>query len=179
MIYLRQTGSALVNQEVFELPGTRHEFRVIRLWEVPYQPLLDSPGLFPFAVLSQESNREMVLGEVARRIETIGDHTNKNNIAASTAILAGLVLNKNTVSKLLREDIMKEPVVYQDILSKGEQKQAIKLILPQLNRRFRELAPNIISQVRGLSVEQLEELGEALLDFQTEKDLEKWLNESV
>nr|WP_231599563.1 DUF4351 domain-containing protein [Crocosphaera watsonii] len=36
-----------------------------------------------------------------------------------------------------------------------------------------------MSQVRGLSVEQLEELGEALLDFQTEKDLEKWLKESV
>ena len=179
VIYLRQTGSALVNQEVFELPGTRHEFRVIRLWEVPYQPLLDSPGLFPFAVLSIETNREMVLGEVARRIEEIGDRTNKNNIAASTAILAGLVLNKNTVSKLLREDIMKESVVYQDILSKGEQKEAIKLILRLLNRRLGELAPNIISQVRGLSVEQLEELGEALLDFQTEKDLEKWLKESV
>ncbi|WP_048753821.1 DUF4351 domain-containing protein, partial [Crocosphaera watsonii] len=135
--------------------------------------------LFPFAVLSIETNREMVLGEVARRIEEIGDRTNKNNIAASTAILAGLVLNKNTVSKLLREDIMKESVVYQDILSKGEQKEAIKLILRLLNRRLGELAPNIISQVRGLSVEQLEELGEALLDFQTEKDLEKWLKESV
>ena len=79
-------GKALVYQERFELPGTRHEFRVIRLWEVPYQPLLESPGLFPFAVLSQETNREMVLGEVAKRIEAIGDRTNKNNIAASTAI---------------------------------------------------------------------------------------------
>ncbi len=179
VIYLRRSGKTLVYKERFELPGTRHEFRVIRLWEVPYQPLLDSPGLFPFAVLSQETNREMVLGEVAKRIEAIGDRTNKNNIAASTAILAGLVLNKDTVSKLLREDIMKESVVYQDILSKGEQKEAIKLILRQLGRRFGELAPNLVSQVRGLSVEQLEELGEALLDFQTEEDLKTWLNESV
>ena len=74
---------------------------------------------------------------------------------------------------------MEESVIYQDIISKGRQKEAIKLILLLLNRRLGELAPNIISQVRGLSVEQLEELGEALLDFQTEKDLEKWLKESV
>lgn len=97
VIYLRQSGSALVYQEMFSLPGTRHEFRVIRLWEVPYQPLLESPGLLPFAVLSIETNREMVLGEVVRRIEEIGDRTNKNNIAASTAILAGLVLNKGAI----------------------------------------------------------------------------------
>ncbi len=71
---------------------------------------------------------------------------------------------------------MEESVIYQDIISKGRQKEAIKLILLLLNRRLGELAPNIISQVRGLSVEQLEELGEALLDFQSEEDLRKWLD---
>ena len=71
---------------------------------------------------------------------------------------------------------MKESVIYQDIISKGEQKEARKLILRQLSRCCGELALNIISQVHGLSVEQLEELGEALLDFQTEEDLRKWLD---
>lgn len=71
---------------------------------------------------------------------------------------------------------MKESVIYQDIISKGEQQEAIKLILRLLNRRFGELAPDTISQVRGLPVEQLEELGEALLDFQSEEDLKQWLD---
>jgi hypothetical protein len=71
---------------------------------------------------------------------------------------------------------MKESVIYQDIIAKGEQQGAIKLILRQVSLICRELAPNVISKVRGLPLEQLEELGEALLDFQTEEDLRKWLD---
>ena len=70
---------------------------------------------------------------------------------------------------------MEESVIYQDIISKGRQKEAIKLILLLLNRRLGELVPSVISKVCGLPLEQLEELGEALLDFQSEDDLRKWL----
>ena len=53
VIYLRQTSSPLVYQEVFELSRTRHEFKVVRLWEVDAEELLQAPGLWPFAVLGQ------------------------------------------------------------------------------------------------------------------------------
>ncbi len=59
----------------------------------------------------------------------------------------------------------------------GRQKEGVSLILRQLNRRVGQLSPNFISQVRGLSVIQLEDLGEALLDFTTEEDLQQWLND--
>ncbi len=183
VIYLRKSGSSSVYQNVFELPGTRHEFRVIRLWEVPYEPLLEAPGLLPFAVLSQEANREMVLEKVARQIEEIGDRTTKSNIAASTAILAGLLLKRDTINRLLREDIMKESVIYQDIKSQGiaegkaegRQEEAVNLIMLLLNSRFGQISSDLSEKISQLSVEQLESLGASLLSFQTESDLRDWL----
>ncbi len=60
--------------------------------------------------------------KVAKQIETISDETEKVNISATTAILAGLVLDKMIIRKLLREEIMKESVIYQEIqsISKAE-----------------------------------------------------------
>jgi Domain of unknown function (DUF4351) len=50
------------------------------------------------------------------------------------------------------------------------------LILRQLTRRIGPLAPDQQTQIRNLSLLQLEELGEALLDFSQASDLEAWLN---
>ncbi len=47
-----------------------------------------------------------------------------------------------------------------------------------LNRRFGQINADLLTQIRGLSVEQLEDLGEALLDFQTEEDLKQWLGDN-
>ena len=51
-----------------------------------------------------------------------------------------------------------------------------KVVLRQLKRRFGELPPNITETIQKLTVEQLEDLGEALLDFETQADLTNWLN---
>ncbi|MDJ0662325.1 MAG: DUF4351 domain-containing protein, partial [Crocosphaera sp.] len=41
--------------------------------------------------------------------------------------------------------------------------------------RFGQLSEDYLTQIRGLSVEQLETLGDALLDFESEEDLQQWL----
>ncbi|GEA28614.1 hypothetical protein MiAbW_03190 [Microcystis aeruginosa NIES-4325] len=41
---------------------------------------------------------------------------------AIEGILAGLVLNRETIKKIPRSDIMRESVIYQDILEEGEEK---------------------------------------------------------
>ncbi|MEA5536852.1 DUF4351 domain-containing protein, partial [Crocosphaera sp. XPORK-15E] len=127
-----------------------------------------------FAVLGQGGDREAVLRDVANRIEQISDKTDQSNLAASTAILAGLRLNKQLIQRILREDIMKESVIYQDIRASGKQEEAAKLVLRQLNRRLGQLSPTIEAQIRLLPVEQIEDLGEALLDFESEADLLNW-----
>ncbi|MBN3883014.1 MAG: DUF4351 domain-containing protein [Nostoc sp.] len=68
---------------------------------------------------------------------------------------------------------MKESVIYQDIV----QKKAFKLISRQLKRRFGDLDGSLVEQVRNLSAEQLENLGEELLDFSEIADLVVWLEQ--
>lgn len=183
VIYLKKSQSSLVRQNQFTTNQTQHLFRVIRLGEIPSDTFLNTPGLLPFAVLSQTDNPEKTLLQVAQSIETITDKNQKSNLAASSSILAGLLLEKETIKKILKEEIMKESVIYQDILAKGLQQgrqeglqQEINLILRQLQRRIGEIAPELITQINNLSLNQLENLGEALLDFQTSNDLIQWLN---
>ena len=78
---------------------------------------------------------------------------------------------------------MQESVIYQDIKEQGikqglqqglQQGQAI-LVLRQLKRRLGEVETEDETRITGLSVEQLEALGEALLDFSNRDDLQEWL----
>ncbi|WP_287724496.1 DUF4351 domain-containing protein, partial [Microcystis sp. M018S1] len=52
------------------------------------------------------------------------------------------------------------------------------LVLRLLNRRLGQVTTSVEKQVRQLSVEQLEDLGEALLDFENEADLLHWLSQN-
>ena len=187
VIYLRHSSSSLARVTTFNLPQLRHEFNILRLWEIPTDQLLQSSGLLPFAVLSQTQNPVQVLEQVARRIEAIDNPKEQSDLSATTAILAGLVLDKMIIRQLLREDIMKESVIYQDIqetseakgfqtgIQTGIQQGEANLVLRLLHRRIGDIPQYISDKIRGLSVEQLENLGEALLDFNTESDLSLWL----
>lgn len=59
----------------------------------------------------------------------------------------------------------------------GRQEGKEDLILRLLNRRIGEIDASLIGQIKGLSIEQLDNLGEALLDFSSVADLETWLNQ--
>ncbi|MBD2181257.1 DUF4351 domain-containing protein [Planktothrix sp. FACHB-1355] len=60
---------------------------------------------------------------------------------------------------------MYESVIYQDILEKGRRRGAISMVLRLLHRRIGALTPELQARIQTLSIAQLEELGEALLDF--------------
>ena len=60
-------------------------------------------------------------------------------------------------------------------MERGELKGEQQLILRLLNRRFGEIESSFIDTIRTLTIDQLELLGEALLDFSTVTDLEQWL----
>ena len=74
---------------------------------------------------------------------------------------------------------MRESVIYQEIKAEGReegrQEEGATLVLRLLNRRLGEIPPSLQMQIRALPIEQLEELGEALLDFESEADLVHWL----
>jgi predicted transposase YdaD len=62
---------------------------------------------------------------------------------------------------------------------KGRQEGQIDLALRQIVRRCGELAIEQVTQIRSLPIVQLENLGEALLDFTGMADLELWLKAHV
>ena len=82
---------------------------------------------------------------------------------------------------------MRESTMYQSILREGraegraeglEQGRTVgerSLVLKQLQRKLGSLSPELTTKVSALSLEELEALGEALLDFTRISDLETWL----
>lgn len=191
VVYLRQSQSPRVYETEFSLPKLNHRFQVIRLWEQPPENFLSSPGLLPFAILGKTNQKVEILRAVAQRVDEIKDRPTQANLSAASGILAGLLLDQAIIHQVLRRDIMRESVIYQEIEAeaeaRGEMKGKIKgkiegkieegltLILRQLNRRFGSISPEIQSQVQQLSLEMLEGLSEDLLDFEIEADLSSWL----
>jgi predicted transposase/invertase (TIGR01784 family) len=176
VIYLKSTGSELARQNIFTISGMRHEFEVIRLWEQPYSDLLQFPGLLPLAVLGRSDDRTQTLREVSSLIDNLNDRREQSNITAATSLLAGLVLKKEVIRAVLREEIMQESVIYQDIKEQGRKQGQASLILRQLKRRLGEVKSSDEARITGLSIEQLEALGDALLDFSNRDDLLIWLD---
>ena len=78
---------------------------------------------------------------------------------------------------------MQESVIYQDIkaqgvlegVQSGKQQGKADLVLRLLKRRIGEIEANDETRINILSEEQLEALGEALLDFSSYDDLSSWL----
>jgi predicted transposase YdaD len=80
------------------------------------------------------------------------------------------------------EDLEKREMFLEDqqgAIIKGRQEGIkegkLELVLRLLERRVGEIAPDIESRIRRLSIEQLENLGEAVLDFTSASDLTDWL----
>ena len=76
--------------------------------------------MLPFVILVNEGNKERLLQDIAQKIDEIPEQKTRQIIGAATYVLAGLVLDKNIIKQILRRDIMRESVTYQEILEEGE-----------------------------------------------------------
>ncbi len=74
-----------------------------------------------------------------------------------------------------RKLLMRLAPLYQQDKERAVLEGEQRLIIRLLNRRFGEIDTSLIEKVRELSIEQLEALGEALLDFSDITELESWL----
>ncbi len=162
-------------QDRFQVGETQHRFRVIRLWEQDPTVLLHDPALLPLAPLAATREPEALLRRVAAQIGQLESEQQRQELATYTQIFAGLKFRQPLIRQIFREGIMRESVIYQEILQEGRQEGELALILRQLNRRFGLLEPDLETAIRGLSLEALEGLAEALLDFDTVADLKRWL----
>ncbi len=74
---------------------------------------------------------------------------------------------------------MKGSVIYEDLLQQGEkrgiEKEALKLVMMQLNLRFPQLQERLTKKIQTLALSDLEDLAVAFLDFKDVNDLDDWL----
>ena len=144
--------------------------------------------LVQLIVSKKSQSPELVSGLMQRTRREIVDATINQDIVE---LLETVLLSK--FSKLTRQEIetmfllsdIKQTRVYQDAKQEGiqegrqegRQNEAKRLLLRLLSKRFGKLTDRQTLLISSLDVEELEELGEALLDFVSLVDLDNWLAE--
>jgi len=149
------------------------------MWEQSPDLFLQDPALMPLAVLAAAESPRQLLAQVSQRVDMIEAPGQRQEAAVCSQLLAGLRFNKQLVQRFFREGIMRESVIYQDILreglEQGKQQEGTALTLRLLTRRIGAVPPELQERIRSLSIAQLEDLAEALLDFSQPADLVNWL----
>ena len=70
---------------------------------------------------------------------------------------------------------IKQTRVYQE----AREDEAVFMLQRMLSKRFGKINDRRLENINSLSLEQLEDLGEALLDFSDIADLDNWLQSCV
>jgi predicted transposase/invertase (TIGR01784 family) len=129
-------------------------------------------------IVSQEAQAQKLVKTLLERTKTeVENDSEKQGIIE---LLETVLLSK--FSQLSRQEIeamflvsdIKQTRVYQEAKQDGE----MILLIRQLSKRFGKLPDIYIENIRSLNIEQLENLGEAFLDFTDVNDLEVWLKSS-
>jgi predicted transposase YdaD len=179
VIFLQETDDEIARMQEYVDETTTHRYRSLRMWEQDASLFLGNLALLPLAPLCQTDSPRDLLSQVALEVAKIEERQDRQETAGYTEILAGLRFEKGLIRQLLSEDIMQESVIYQDILHKGEQKEALKYTLRLLNRRFDGIDSAVVDRIKFLSTEQLEILGEEFFNFSDVSALLAWLDRST
>ncbi len=135
-------------------------------------------GLIELIVSKENQAPELVKNLMQRTKTEISNNSEREGIIE---LLETVLLSK--FSQLTRQEIeamflvndIKQTRVYQEAKQEGREVEATNLLLRQLSKRFGKLTDSYIQKISNLKIAQLEDLGEALLDFRDINDLDEWL----
>jgi predicted transposase/invertase (TIGR01784 family) len=131
-------------------------------------------GLIELIVSKENQSQELVKNLMTRTKTEVSNDSERQGIIE---LLKSVLMSK--FSQLSRQEIeamflvsdIKQTRVYQEAKEEGEK----NLLLRQLSKRCGKLGDAYIKSINSLTIAQLEDLGEALLDFGDINDLEQWL----
>ncbi|MGK7931830.1 MAG: Rpn family recombination-promoting nuclease/putative transposase [Microcystaceae cyanobacterium] len=181
-----------------EFMGIRayQDYRVINLWEIDVNLVFDKnlTSLLPFVPILQGGDDPPKVRQALRGLredETLQD------LEPLLSFFASFVLEIPVVRDIMRWDmtVLRESPWYNTILEEGWQgghqagyqagreegrEEGLKqgettLVLRLLDKQFNSVDESIKAQIRTLNTNQLEALGEALLDFTVVEDVGTWL----
>jgi predicted transposase YdaD len=184
VVVLTPPSDETVIEEFFRSGTTYHEFNVVKMWEEPTELFLNDPVLLPFATLTQTGSADRLLNQVAYQVESLPEPEQRRQISSYVQLMAGLKYDKDIVHRLFSEGIMRESVIYQEILQEGEARGEIRgeargrqlMVVQFLSRQMGPLSPSLVSQLDRLSLKQMEALSVVVFDFTTLADLTQWLS---
>jgi predicted transposase YdaD len=183
VILLLPPSEDTIIETTFACEQTHHQFQVIKIWEQDPNIFLSDPALLPFAALASKEPNEELLTQVAQEVSKMESTAQRLETASYVQILAGLRFDKTLIKRLFHEDIMKESVIYQEIFETGEQQGEQRALIREkawifriITKKLGEISSDDRSTIELLSIDQLEALGEALLDFTDLQDLQNWLS---
>ncbi|NJM67330.1 MAG: DUF4351 domain-containing protein [Acaryochloris sp. RU_4_1] len=164
----------------------RQDYCVINLWEVEadivFERSLDT--LLPFVPILKDGGNQQT---VRRALIQLQQNEELVELESLLGFFASFVLDTELVQQIMRWDmtVLRESPWYQEIVQEGENRvrqeglqREQALILRLLNRRIGDVSLDLQSQIQALSLDQLEALGEALLDFSAPADLVGWLQDN-
>jgi predicted transposase/invertase (TIGR01784 family) len=176
---------ALFAQRSFEIENLtlyQQEFinngRIIRIYLDELRPGSIGVGLIEL-IIAQESQSPVLVQQLLQRART--EISNPLVTRGIIDLLETVLVSK--FAKLSRQEIqamfllsdIKQTRVYQEAMEEGE----TRLLLRLLSKRFGKISDRSIQMINKLSLEQLEDLGEALLDFSVITDLDNWLQSHI
>ncbi|WNZ44792.1 Rpn family recombination-promoting nuclease/putative transposase [Leptolyngbya boryana CZ1] len=185
VIVLLPPSEGMTIENFFEEESTRHEFQVIKMWEQDPDPFLHDPVLLPFAALTRTQNPDQLLDRIVQQVAEIPETEERREVSSYVQLMAGLKYDKDRIHRLFREDMMRESVIYQEILQEGEERGLTQgllqgqrsLILRMLEQKIGLPSQQERDRISTLNLEQLGNLAIALLNFSSQTDLEVWLAE--
>ena len=180
--------------DVGELTAYQQELinsgRIKRIYLDELPPGSIGMGLIELIVSKEAQAPELVKTLMARTKTEVENDREKQGIIE---LLETVLLSK--FSQLSRQEIeamflvsdIKQTRVYQEAKQEGRQEGREEgrqngemiLLIRQLSKRFGKLKDIYIEDINSLNIEQLEKLGEALLDFTDINDLKTWLESEI
>ncbi|UXE59961.1 MAG: DUF2887 domain-containing protein [Woronichinia naegeliana WA131] len=152
--------------------------RIIRIYldELPTGSI--GVGLIQL-IVAQESQAPVLVQELLQRAKTeIADAWVTRDIIdlLETVLVSKFAqLSRQEIQAMFLLTDIKQTRVYQEARQEGRQVEASLMLKRLLSKRFGKLNDRRLEAIDSLSLEQLEDLGEALLDFTDIAELDSWL----
>lgn len=171
-----------------EFPGWKvleFNYRVVQLNRLNWQDFVDIPNPVASALIAKmrmgKQERPTVKLSSLQLLVSLGLNPAQIELI-SQFIDVYLDLNTKEEAIFQRQLANIEPTQEEEVMEivtswerRASQREAVTMVLRLLNRRVGGLTTQLQERIQQLSTPQLEDLGEALLDFTAIADLENWL----
>ncbi len=184
LINIKPYGKPIPTRFESEFLGltARQDYRVINLWEIDAEEILrkDLWGLMPLLPTMRGANEQLIEKAKARIVLDTELQLTKiaDELEFALALFTEAFFGKQTALKIFGGkmlEIISQTSMYQEILSRGREEEVRKILLKLLTKRFGEIDSETEESINELSIEQAENLAEAIFDLETREDLNNWL----